>query len=355
MGLTSQLGDLSRDMNLSNLWRWWVDGLVAWLPTTWQARVLSQPTDLIVEVGHPDWCCYLEQGSQRSEAQVLSAVNSSTLLESLAKRSETRVLRLPESVVFSGQIMLPHAAARNLQQVVGFELDRLTPYRANEVYYCAWVISHLPEQKRMRVGFCAVARPVLNECLAQARRLGLKQIARVDTLQTPGINVLPQTQRAKSSWAQHLKPLLNLALLLSVLALIGLPIWQERTKAIALTKSVAVLKQQTANVLNLRDQLDQLESSTRFLLARKHDTPTMVVLLEELSRLLPDDTWLEQLDIQDKRLLIRGQSTIAAKLVGLLESSSWLQAVNFSAPIVTDPNSGREFFQISAQLGAEPK
>ena len=353
MGLTSQLGDLSRDMNLGNLWRWWVDGLVAWLPPKWQARVQSQPTYLIVAADNPEWRCYLEQGTQRSEAQVLSATDSTPLLESLAKRSEARVLRLPESVVFSGHIMLPQAAVRNLQQVVGFELDRLTPYRASEVYHCAWVAASFPEQKRVRVGFCAVARPVLDECLAQARRLGVKQIARVDTLQTPGINVLPQTQRAKAGWMRHFSPLLNLGLLLSVVALIGLPIWQERVKAIELTQQVQLLQRQTANVIQLRDQLDQLEASTRFLQARKQDAPAMVVLLEELTQALPDDTWLEQLDVQGTRLQLRGQSAAAAKLLGLLEASPWLREVSFSAPIVTDPNSGREFFQISAQVGRE--
>ncbi|EGH49288.1 fimbrial assembly, partial [Pseudomonas syringae pv. pisi str. 1704B] len=46
-----------------------------------------------------------------------------------------RVLLLPPSAVLLQTLQLPAAAARNLSTVVGYELDRFTPFDAGQLYF----------------------------------------------------------------------------------------------------------------------------------------------------------------------------------------------------------------------------
>jgi general secretion pathway protein L len=72
-------------------------------------------------------------------------------------------------------------------------------------------------------------------------------------------------------------------------------------------------------------------------------------LLDELTRILPDDTWITRLDIKGSELEIQGQSASAAALIPLIESSSILQNPRFRSPVTQIPRSDVERFHLSAE------
>ncbi|HYP63995.1 MAG TPA: hypothetical protein VEQ16_08910, partial [Acidocella sp.] len=53
-------------------------------------------------------------------------------------------LRLPQGAVLSRELVLPLAAARDLRTVINFELDRLTPFSADELY---WGVSGITQDR----------------------------------------------------------------------------------------------------------------------------------------------------------------------------------------------------------------
>jgi len=71
--------------------------------------------------------------------------------------------------------------------------------------------------------------------------------------------------------------------------------------------------------------------------------------MDELTRILPDDTWITRLDIKGSELEIQGQSSSAAALIPLIESSSILQNPRFRSPVTQIPRSDAERFQLSAE------
>jgi general secretion pathway protein L len=72
-------------------------------------------------------------------------------------------------------------------------------------------------------------------------------------------------------------------------------------------------------------------------------------MLKQLTKLLPDDTWLQQLQISEDSVEIVGYSNHAAELVQPLENSPYFTQVEFTAPITRD-NQSREVFRIRMRL-----
>ena len=79
-----------------------------------------------------------------------------------------------------------------------------------------------------------------------------------------------------------------------------------------------------------------------------------IALLDELTAVLPDGTWVENLDIKGKEIRIQGQSTQASALIGLVEESKWFRGATFLAPVTADRATGKDRFSLAAQLSREP-
>jgi len=72
-------------------------------------------------------------------------------------------------------------------------------------------------------------------------------------------------------------------------------------------------------------------------------------LLAQLTKLLPDGTWLQQLQINEDTVEIYGSSNRAADLVPPLENSPYFTQVEFTSPITRD-NQNKEIFGIRMRL-----
>jgi len=66
------------------------------------------------------------------------------------------VLCLPSDSVLQCQVSLPLAVQENLREVVGFEMERFTAFRADEVYYSCRLMHVDRAEKRIAVRLIAV-------------------------------------------------------------------------------------------------------------------------------------------------------------------------------------------------------
>jgi general secretion pathway protein L len=87
--------------------------------------------------------------------------------------------------------------------------------------------------------------------------------------------------------------------------------------------------------------------------AAKEIFPSAVILIEVLSRALPQDAYLSELHIEATTLRLTGFATDAPSLIGVLEKTGHLRDVHFFAPTTRGPD-GRLFkFNIEARI--EPR
>ncbi len=76
----------------------------------------------------------------------------------------------------------------------------------------------------------------------------------------------------------------------------------------------------------------------------------LLELLNFLSRLTPDDTWLNYLSLRQGQLILRGESKSAIKYLAELSKSEGLSDVKFASPVTRDPGTDEERFNLQLQL-----
>jgi general secretion pathway protein L len=83
---------------------------------------------------------------------------------------------------------------------------------------------------------------------------------------------------------------------------------------------------------------------------RKREVPSSVIVIEALSQVLPDHTYLTELRIIGDRLQIVGVSRDAPALIRLIEQSSHFTRATFFAPTTRSPGEPGEHFNIEARI-----
>jgi hypothetical protein len=101
-------------------------------------------------------------------------------------------------------------------------------------------------------------------------------------------------------------------------------------------------------------ELERQAADYNYLLARRHSAYPVGAYVEEISRLLPDNTWLQQLDIRtagkSKELVITGETASSSRLIELLEQSRMMQNAGPRGPTTRGSLPNVERFMIGAEL-----
>ena len=268
------------------------------------------------------------------------------------------VLRLPPEQALQKVIFLPTAVQENLQQVVGFELDRYTPFTADQVYFSLVVLgdtghgqlqvllivapkTHLDEQLKFLQAFLGV----------QPHRVDY-QLAASDFPQIRNrYNLLPDRYRQRGSkLSQSADWLLSVLLVLLALATLIWPVWMEGQAVESLKDRISQLEKQNRVVDAQQSEIDALHAETQKIIDIKQQSPALLAVLNELSQLLNDETWLTHMQFSGQHIQIQGQSPAASALIGVLERSEFFSDVSFASPLTQDKITGRERFQISMDI-----
>jgi general secretion pathway protein L len=263
------------------------------------------------------------------------------------------LLRLTPHQSLWKTIKLPSAAEENLLQVLAFEMDRLTPFKSDQVYFDAKIANRSTATRQLTVELLLAPRSKLDAWIEELVTWGWQPtIVDREDITPPGkFNLLPPKYRPVRS---RLPGTLNavfavvIVLLLSTLAI--LPIWVDRSVAAALEQEVRKASKTAKEVESLRQEADKLSHEARFLLQKKRTEPVVSDMLEELSRVIPDNTWLNGLQFNEKKVVIQGQSPSASSLIELIEASPYFRNTSFVSPVTKDVTSGLERFQIASEV-----
>ncbi|WP_122586237.1 type II secretion system protein GspL [Pseudomonas viridiflava] len=267
-----------------------------------------------------------------------------------------KILLLPSSLVLVQSLQLPVAAARNLSTVVGYELDRFTPFDAGQLYFVA-------RQESRNAGFIhvrlvAVLRKRLDAILEECAALGL----RPDTVDvgTPderlGVDLLPAPLRPQQSHSGH--RLQRWLLWICAGLLLGtMLLWlNDRQQLLEeMQAEVKAQKAQVSEVQQLRQQLTNTRGAANYLLRRKAAQPPLSALLSELTACLPSDTWIDHLEISDSaEVAFAGQSAKASALIARVKDCRSLDNAQFQGVIQPDSKTGKDQYSLRAHLHQSP-
>ncbi|KFL35953.1 PilN domain-containing protein [Arenimonas donghaensis] len=267
-------------------------------------------------------------------------------------------LMLPASAVLRRTLSLPVAAEARLRDVLVHEIDRQTPFTADQVSFEGRVLGRDAGGQALRVELLVLPRARLEAELQAIGPLAAR-LAGADVRDADGrglgINLLAHTQRARRADPSRR---LNLALagiaLVALVLALGL-VRYNRSQALAeLRAEVAQANAEVRQARMARNQLVAKVEAANFLATRRAARPTMLEVLDELTRRVPDDTSVDKLTIDDGKIVMVGQSRAAPALVGLLQASPIVAEPALTGAVQADPRSGRDRFTLTARIVAGP-
>lgn len=341
---------------------WWFGELAALVPAPLR-RPLRWNKDLVVlDLSGAELVVSREgDGAPREIGRVALAEGDAKTRRAAALLRKANARKSRVSVRLAGRralrktIELPLAAEENLREVLSFEMDRHTPFKADQVYYDYRVIRRDVDQQRIAVDLGVAPRPVVDEAVATVAAWGVvPDVVEIEGDREPGrapLNLLAgELATGGARPATVVTAVLAIAAVVLAAAAVYLPLERQQRVAEAWSDKVVEARVAADASSQLRQELDSLLKGGRYVRDQRRRVPMAVRVIDELTRLLPDQTYIFQLQIRADEVQISGYSTAAAELIGVLETSPLLRNAKFRSPVTQDAREGRERFQISVEL-----
>jgi general secretion pathway protein L len=359
-----QIGGRLKSGPVGTFFRWWFSELGQAMPQSWQMKLQHALRRVTLNLVDGDLQVGVDQNRQVNVLERFSTTQEAVLqlqqVEDLLARNELsdapRYLLLELSGVLSKELKLPLAAEANLARVLSFEMDRQTPFKADNVYFDTQIIERNAESGQLRLQLYVAPRTEVDSVVRTVSGRGF-QLAGVDVsdgARTLGLNLLPPAQRAR---AVNRKGRINYALAAAAALLLAVVMAQSlalRTHQInELENAISDVQGGAREVMRIKEQIADTSEAAGFLAKRRAESPLAVEVLADVTRIIPDDTYLDRLVIGKSNVQMQGKSQNAQQLIELVNESGLFEEAAFRGSTRLDARSGLEIFEVNAQVVRE--
>lgn len=343
---------------------WWWGELISLVPESVRRRLVApRPQLIITPHGSEGLEAWRGGGPAVERLAVWNSLDDmrairSRLLEIQSEYTDGAPeirLCLPKDSVLDCQAQLPLAVEGNLGQALKFQLDQITPFRADQVWYDYRVTGRNPETGKIDVDLRLVPRGETDEISKRLTSLGLRphaiDVAAPGTPVPEGFNLIPEHQRPRYVYR---RARINLIMGLGVAVLLALVMAQSlflRERGLDQLRREARAQQEEARaVMELRQELEDALMAANFLAERRRRTPIAIEVLAEVTEIMPEDVWYQQFRINGRELHLNGFATAAEFVIEWLNESPLLRGPEFRTQTQVDPNTGMERFNVTSQI-----
>jgi general secretion pathway protein L len=291
---------------------------------------------------------------QIAEGRIVGTLSAG--LATMLRGSQIELVLRPSRFLFR-PLELPRRAAEFLSGIVRAQIDRLTPWSPTDAAF-GWSPPREAGADRINLTIAATARAVVAPLVQALVDAGAKSVAVSTLLEETGAAAIPikvLEERAPSALdVQRVYRVLVVTLLVAVVALAG-----AVSAATVLASHLGARQDEVARRINERraalraagdTALDPVTAAQRTLERRKHETASSVIVLETLSQILPDHTYVTELRVEGDKLRVIGLTRDAPSLIRIMEQSPQFTRATFFAPTTRSPADPGERFHIEAQI-----
>lgn len=359
--LTARLG--LRATGPRGILAWWGAALAAWLPAR-ARRVLGFDRGRLLLQGEAGGLrLWLQREGAMHELATLPPLADAVVPDPLAPvlapaaQDLPRWLLLPAASSLSRRLVLPGAAADRLRDVMRFEIDRQTPFPPEAVLFDARLAARRADGQ-LEAELVAAPRERVDALLAMlgplAGRLSGIDVAGPGGLPR-GVNLLDPAARGRQRdpWRPWNRVLAAVALL-AVAGTLATMLHNRRAAADALEAEVRGRAGPARAAAAQRAELVALVEGQTFLDRLRREQPSAVEVMDELTRRMPDGTYLEKVALEGDQLTLIGLSNRASALVTALQDSPLWHSPALAGALQPDPGTGRDRFTLVAELGPAP-
>jgi general secretion pathway protein L len=336
---------------------------------TWRARralvVSSESGQFIIRKApaDEDGAVRLEQPDARGGDAVLAALAAGERVSAEVLHAAQRgivILQLPAENVALRRLSVPAQARDFVAGIVRNQIERLSPWQPDEAIYGFDTAIDAQDAGTLEVCVLIAARALLDGARDQLAACGLT----ADRVVTH----LPHSESGKAItlWSRladispehrsFIRRRIGIGIAAAIAASVALTLWamisaNHLSGASAdVTARIDTLERHLHSSLTLRSAASLPPNEREWY--DKETSPSVVVVLEALSRALPDSAYLTELSLESARVQIVGLAKDAPSLIAPLEHSGALTGVHFFSPTTREPDGAHFRFHIEGR--AEP-
>jgi general secretion pathway protein L len=278
-------------------------------------------------------------------------LNATNLAELPRATGQATVLRLGEEDVLGKRVSLPLAAERELDQVLAFEMDRETPFKAEELYWNHRIEGADRKNGRLSVRLFLVPKANLAPLLTALSQAGIRP-GRAEIADGPDAGTyLPLEDGGPR---HHSSSLLRWSAAVCCVALglaaVVIPFVRQEIALASIEHEIAVGRAAAAEADSLRQEIDRLAGSANFVESEGDKSGRPLAVLAAATRILPDDTYLTEMELRQRKVTLSGRSAAAARLIAPLVADGTFRNPGFAAPVTRLEALGSELFTINAEV-----
>ncbi|ANW00404.1 PilN domain-containing protein [Bradyrhizobium icense] len=331
--------------------QWWLAGLRDAVPAQWRewAEGEARPIATLWRDGDSVTCRLMSAAGPAEIRIPCPSFNAAALERWLTGQGVTReattvALVISRELFFLRELSVPKAAFGALLRILDQDIVRRTPFQLSDIWHAATAVGEEAD------GVVPMCHWIIRRDRAEAALSELGLTSRdVDCLavaDTGGEAVPVITFRAVSdedpAWALRAVRLLAAAALGAVL--LGLVVFEWRQASVAAAVETALIEARQS----AQSGRDGMNPAAR-LFAMKAETGVLAVW-DELSRILPNHTFLTETRIAEGTVTLSGFSADAARLVRLIDQSPLFSGATLTSAITPDANEHKERFSIAFKL-----
>jgi general secretion pathway protein L len=275
-----------------------------------------------------------------------------------AGRHQFVTLELPSAEVVTQRINVPAQAREFVAGIVANQMERLSPWPNDQVAYGFAIEPSRDDAAALDVRILMAARELVDTAREKLVATGLsvdRIVARAqgDTAAAP-ITLWSQLGNASERNLGRARRLIATAMLVLLVASVGSTAWALVSAAAIQTESDDVAARRATLERQARGPRTSPVGAARDPARRawnlKETSPAAVIILETLSRALPDTAYVTDLSLNKTTIRIAGLCDDAPSLIAPLQNSKLFGDVHFFAPTTRGPNGTGFLYHIEARL-----
>ncbi len=343
-------------MTIGNFLSWWGEQLRALLPASLVAATPLDHDALLISLDDQAGAVELAL-RKRGQASRLGrfaldgpGIRAMKQAATLPGRPAAVMLRLSPAFLLEKQLTLPLAAERELVRVLGFEMDRETPFALDEVYWDAVVLERDRRQGRLTVRLSLVPRASIDDVVRGLAAADLAPTVLAPVLPDGTVRpiALDHSGVRNRGWRGRAVPALAAVTAVLALAAIAVPFVRQSIALAGIDSRIASLQPTVDEAARLRRQITG--GGGEAIASERAKLPNPLKVLAATTQALPDDTHLTDLSLKNRRLSLIGQSAAAARLLGALAADPGFKDPAFAAPVTKIEANKQEIFSITTEV-----
>gem|GEM_PF-5881161 len=334
---------------LFRFWNWWHAELSEMFFAVFKFR---EPNNRIIRMSFLDEAGIFVPNLEEFPSEKIEATKAGVkaYLDKVGYDSRVDVIELVlnSEDIFISEAKYPILAQRKLSRFLSIDIQENFPFNENDIYSSSKIVNEDNGEEQFEAIHGFVKRSTIDPLINRMNHLDIRLNAIRFPKSDGRFDFLPSTygqEERKKATQQSIA--IVVLLLISFCILFFTYEARQKTTLKELKAQISSQKNESSEVRKITEATNIAVQQVNALRMMKAQSPMVVEIWDDVSRLLPPDSEITQLNYTKGTIRLAGYSNSAGNLIPILEADPKISNVTFSAPVTRDRRRKTEKYVIS--------